>query len=89
MRTVPQRFLSLLGLLVVVSLLASCSKEELVEPCDHTTNEAKAASNDEGEATDPVEASENTNENDPDGNTISDDGDDLSGSERNRKKKPN
>jgi len=67
--------------LLLSLLLASCAKEEMEGPCgsDTTTETAKAKSSFDK---DGAEGSE-----DPEGGTISDDGDDLNDSERSRKKK--
>lgn len=78
-----------LTILVLVVLLASCSKDELVEPCGHADPiETKAASSNSGEG-DASEASGSGGDTNVDDAGISDDGDDISGSERNRKRKTN
>lgn len=65
--------------LLISLLLSSCAKEELEGPCgsDTTTETAKGSFDKDG----PVGTE------DPEGGTISDDGDDLNDSERSRKKK--
>jgi len=85
MKAMLQRFPLILALVAMLTLFASCGKEALVEPCGYgEVANAKAASlTDEGN---PADASSGGVV-DPDGTGISDDGDDLSGSERNRKKR--
>lgn len=80
-----QRFPLLLTLVAMLTLFASCGKEALVEPCAHG-EVAKASSLNDGGA--PADASSG-GVIDPDGTDISDDGDDLSGNERNKKKRTN
>lgn len=95
----PPRMRSALPLALIIGLLAtSCSKEEAVEPCSSAHQEEVNAKNVAGKplvAEDPANAQQGLG--DPviveptddgtEGNGISDDGDDLSDSERVRKKR--
>jgi hypothetical protein len=88
MKAFSRRLPSALVLLAVLFLLASCQKDALVEPCGNgQVEEAKAASS--GGDGGSSEAAGNGGVTDVDDAGISDDGDDISGSERTRKKKLN
>lgn len=91
---------SALSLTLILSLLAtSCSKEEAVEPCSSANQENVNAKDLAGKPTVANDASDAqqgldgavivipTEGGDPDDSGISDDGDDLSDSERVRKKR--
>lgn len=90
---------SALPLALLISLLAtSCSKEEAVEPCSSAHQEEVTAKSVAGKplvAEDPTNAQQGLGEpviveptgGDTEGSGISDDGDDLSDSERVRKKR--
>jgi hypothetical protein len=87
--SIPGRWAS--ALLVLMLVLASCSKEPLVAPVDAAAGTVK---NTEGPGTDeptpPTDGGYSSpksgDEGEGEGGDISDDGDDISGSERNRKK---
>lgn len=87
MKVMFQRFPFFFALVAMLTLFASCGKEALVEPCGQS-EVANAKASSLGDAGSPADAS-NSGDPDPDGTGISDDGDDLSGSERNRKKRVN
>lgn len=89
MKALSQRFPLFLALVLMITLLASCSKEELVEPCGHTpATEEKSNGGVGGESGATNEAPGNGGDTGTEDAGISDDGDDLSGSERNKRKKP-
>lgn len=77
----------IIALVAVLTLFASCTKEDLVAPCGQgEMSNAKASDlGSTGQGTPANAASGGTT--DTDGTGISDDGDDLSGNERNRKKR--
>jgi len=87
MKVMFTRLPIIIALVAVLALFASCTKEDLVAPCGHgEVSNAKASDlGATGQGT-PADASSGGTT-DPDGTGISDDGDDLSGSERNRKKR--
>ena len=87
MKVIPQRSPFILALVLMVALLASCSKEELVQPCGEASGmEAKSNGSVEGGSANEANSGANGDTNTEDSG-ISDDGDDLSGSERNKRKK--
>jgi hypothetical protein len=89
MKALLHRFPAVLALVAMLTLFASCGKDALVEPCNHSAvAEGKASSADPGGEDTAADAA-SSGESDPDGSGISDDGDDLSGSERNKKKRSN
>jgi hypothetical protein len=89
MKVQLQRYPLFLALVLMITLLASCSKEELVEPCGHTpATEEKSNGGVGGESGATNEAPGNGGDTGTEDAGISDDGDDLSGSERNKRKKP-
>ncbi|MCW5900003.1 MAG: hypothetical protein KIT10_12110 [Flavobacteriales bacterium] len=84
------RTLEILPALMAVALvlaLSACGKEPLVEPCTYADDAAVAKAGGEGQGATSSGAS--TDEGNGEGTDISDDGDDLGDSERNRKKRPN
>ncbi len=89
MKALFQRFPLVLAVIAMLTLFASCGKDALVEPCSHgQVANGKASSLDPSDQGAPAGASSNGDV-DADGTGISDDGDDLSGSERNRKRRAN
>lgn len=81
MRTLLSRT-SILSAMLVMVLLSSCGKEELVEPRAHTVAAPQVKSNSNPPGTDAVDERGAP----PPGVVISDDGDDISGSERTRRR---
>lgn len=79
----------IIALVSALTLFASCAKEDLPAPCGYgeMSNEKASDLGSNGQGT-PANAASGGNT-DTDGTDISDDGDDLSGSERNRKKRAN
>ena len=81
--------ITLIGLLALVMVFTSCAKDELVEPCSHSAPEQsadeKALTSSHG-TSDPDGAEAPGGRSDEDGSGIGDDGDDLSGSDRGRRK---
>jgi hypothetical protein len=88
MKALSQRYFFFLALALMLTLLASCSKDELVEPCGHTS-EVGTKANGSTDGADANEANGGPGDSNTEGTDISDDGDDLSGSERNKRKKTN
>jgi hypothetical protein len=88
MKAYSQRYPLFLALVLMITLLASCSKDELVEPCGHTpAAQEKSNGGTAGDSGAVNEASGNGGNTGIEDAGISDDGDDLSGSERNKRKK--
>lgn len=85
MKAFSFRSLIIATLVCVVALCTSCSKEALVEPVQqHVPVVSNGTFTQNGSSTGGTVIT-NAGSNPGDGGTISDDGDDLSGSERNRK----
>lgn len=77
-------------LVLVVVLLASCAKEEVVAPASPAgTNKSLGTTLQGGENQEGSTGVANGRDTGSDGGWISDDGDDVGDGERNRKKKPN
>lgn len=88
MKALSFRSLIIAAIVCVATLFTSCSKEALVEPVQqHLIGGSKASSLEDGSSTGGSAIS--TSVLNDHGAGISDDGDDLSGSERNRKKQRN
>lgn len=85
MKALSQRYPLLFVLLLAASVLTSCCKDELVEPRDQVEGVTKSNSTPDG--VDANEANGVGGDRDGKGEGISDDGDDLSGSERNKRKR--
>lgn len=83
------RFPVVLALVAMLGLFASCGKEALVEPCSHSAVAEGKASGEDPSGEDAAADASSNGDVDPDGTGISDDGDDLSGNEGNKKKRVN
>ena len=89
MTTLRTSLSSLLGItLLVMVVLSSCAKEEIVEPAS-SVGIAKGLTVPTVTHGSANGASESGSRDDNDGGAISDDGDDVGDGERNKKKKPN
>ncbi len=89
MKALSFRILIIAAVVCFAALFTSCSKEALVEPVQqHLTARSNGFSSQNGSSTGGTVIT-NAGSNPSDGGTISDDGDDLSGSERNRKSRKN
>ncbi len=78
------------ALFLMALMVTSCSKEDLVEPCSsEQAGDAKAFGTAQDQDDWQGSSTGRGNEGVDDGEEIGDDGDDLSDSERNRKKKAN
>lgn len=77
-------------LVLVVVLLASCAKDEVVAPSSpNGSNKSLGTTLQSGESQEGSTGVNNGRDSGSDGGWISDDGDDVGDGERNRKKKPN
>lgn len=90
MSSILYRTWFLAALFFMALMVTSCTKEDLVEPCtSEHAGDAKSFGTAQDQSDWQGSSTGRGNEGVDDGEEIGDDGDDLSDSERNRKKKAN